>query len=109
MNVKEIIKAIIKPIISITILMIILHCIVSLYVSKKLYPRTMIVSEINTKSDTVILTDSVGFVWEFRGIEDWQVGDICSCIMDTNGTENIEDDIIRNTKYNGQIEDLGGI
>ncbi len=77
--------------------------------NEEIYPRTMVVSEIDAGSDTVVLTDSVGFEWEFYGIEDWQVGDICSCIMDDNGTENIEDDIIVDAKYNGQIEDLEGI
>ena len=89
----------------------IIHCLTpSTKANEELYPRTMVVSEIDVGSDTVVLTDSVGFVWEFRGVEDWQVGDICSCIMDTSGTENIEDDIIVDTKYNGQIEDfIGGI
>lgn len=66
------------------------------------YPRTMTVTEIDTASDTVILTDYVGHEWSFYGVEDWMVGDICSCIMDDNGTENITDDIIISTRYGGR-------
>jgi hypothetical protein len=74
--------------------------------TEEIYPRTMVVSEINAETDTVILTDTVGYVWEFCGVEDWEVGDICSCIMDTNGTENITDDIIVDARYNGRLEEL---
>lgn len=91
----------------ITLLIAILTTI-SANTTEEIYPRTMVVSEINTKSDTVVLTDNTGNVWEFYGVEDWQVGDICSCIMDTNGTENITDDAIIDVRYDGRIEDLGG-
>lgn len=67
-----------------------------------IYPRTMTVTEINTESDIITLADSVGHIWEFYGIEDWEVGDICSCIMHTNGTEIITDDEIISTRYNGR-------
>lgn len=74
--------------------------------TEEIYPRTMVVSEIDAESDIVTLTDSTGHMWEFYGVEDWEVGDICSCIMDTNGTENITDDIIVDARYNGRMEDL---
>ena len=87
----------------------VIHCLtIPAKGNEELYPRTMVVSEIDAGSDTVVLTDSVGFVWAFYGVEDWQIGDICSCIMDTSGTENIEDDAIIDAKYNGQIEDFTG-
>ncbi len=89
----------------IALLMAILSTI-SVNTNEEIYPRTMIVDEINAETNTVILVDSVGYEWEFEGVEDWEVGDICSCIINTNGTENIEDDIIVDTKYNGRIEDF---
>ena len=89
----------------IALLMAILSTI-SVNTNEEIYPRTMIVDEINAETNTVILVDSVGYEWEFEGVEDWEVGDICSCIMNTNGTENIGDDIIVDTKYNGRIEDF---
>lgn len=79
---------------------------ISANTTEEIYPRTMVVSEINIETDTVILTDTVGYVWKFYGVEDWEVGDICSCIMDTNGTENITDDIIVDARYNGRLEEL---
>ena len=84
-----------------------IHCITpTANAPNEVYPRTTVVAEINAETDTVVLTDSVGYVWEFYGVEDWQVGDICSCIMDTNGTENITDDIIVDARYNGRLEEL---
>lgn len=90
---------------SIITLLIAILTTISANTTEEIYPRTMVVSETNVETDTVVLTDNTGNVWEFYGVEDWQVGDICSCIMDTNGTQNIEDDIIVDTRYNGQIED----
>lgn len=69
----------------------------------KIYPTTMYVTEIREELDAVILTDTAGNEWEFCGIEDWAIGDICACIMDDNGTEGIEDDRIIDTRYNGNI------
>ena len=69
----------------------------------EIYPRTMVVTEINEEADIVVLTDSVGYIWEFYGVEEWTVGDLCSCIMDTNGTEAITDDTIIDTRYSGNF------
>ena len=65
------------------------------------YPHTMTVTELKTAEDLVAVTDAVGHTWEFKGIEDWQIGDICSCIMNDNGTEQVEDDIIVDKRYDG--------
>lgn len=72
----------------------------------EIYPRTMVVTETNESTDTVVLTDSAGHMWEFYGIEDWIVGDVCSCIMNTNGTKDITDDTIVDMRYNGSAENL---
>ena len=47
--------------------------------------------------------DNNGFVWQFYGVEDWEEGDICSVIMNHNGTETIFDDIIITTRYGGRF------
>ena len=73
---------------------------------EEIYPRTMVVYKIDHESDFVMLKDSTGLIWGFNGVEDWEIGDICSCILNTNGTEIIYDDTIVNTRYNGQLEDL---
>ena len=66
---------------------------------KNLYPLSTVVTEINIKDDSVTVEDPNGNLWDFYGIEDWEVGDGCSLLMDNNGTENIEDDIIISTQY----------
>ena len=67
------------------------------------YPQTMVVVKVN--NDVVTLADFNGFTYEFKGAEDWMVGDICSCIMDDNGTEKVLDDKIIDTKYSGYFEE----
>lgn len=67
------------------------------------YPLTTIVTEINSKNDTVSIMDNNGFVWQFYGVEDWEEGDICSVIMNDNGTETIFDDTIVTTRYGGRF------
>lgn len=64
---------------------------------KHLYPLTATVTQI--ENDTVTVEDSNGNLWDFYGTEDWQVGDGCSLLMDSNGTNNIEDDIIISIQY----------
>ena len=66
---------------------------------ENLYSLSTVVTEINIKDDSITVEDSNGNLWDFYGIEDWEVGDGCSLLMDNNGTENIEDDIIISTQY----------
>lgn len=66
---------------------------------ENLYPLSTVVTEINIKNDTVTVEDTNGNLWSFNGAEDWEVGDGCSLLMDNNGTNNIEDDIIISTQY----------
>jgi hypothetical protein len=61
----------------------------------------MRVTEIDTSTDTVTLRTSTGHSYDFYGVEDWAIDDICSCIMSDNGTETVEDDKILDTKYSG--------
>ena len=66
-----------------------------------LYPMTTVVTDVNYSTDTVTLTDFNSFEWQFVGTEDWDNGDICSCIMSDNGTPYIFDDEIITVKYDG--------
>lgn len=65
------------------------------------YPTTGIVTEIYYDTDQVVIMDFNGFLYTFYGVEDWMIGDVCSCIMDDNGTPDVKDDIIVQTKYSG--------
>lgn len=69
------------------------------YVNQR--PATMIVREINQESDIVTLEDGNGFLWQIQGVEDWEIGDYASCIMDTKGTDSILDDEIKVIVYSG--------
>lgn len=65
------------------------------------YTREMTVTEINAAEDVVVLVCTEGHEWAFYGVENWLVGDNCTCTMDSNGTEDITDDAIIFTTYKG--------
>ena len=70
-------------------------------VQSETYTREMTVTEINATEDVVVLVDTEGHEWAFYGVENWLVGDECTCTMDSNGTADIIDDAIIFTTYNG--------
>lgn len=70
----------------------------------KTYPKTTQVVEIDKAHDIIILEDYNGFLWEWGGCEDWQIGDIASLIMEDNGTPIIYDDEIVSIRYGGAFE-----
>ena len=67
--------------------------------SENLYPISTEVVGIDATTDTVIVQQPNGNIWEFTGVDDWEVGDTCNMIMNDNGTDNIYDDIIVKTQY----------
>lgn len=67
--------------------------------TNSVYAMTCIVTEIATESDTVWITDYNGNSWGFYGIEDWQIDDVVSVVMNDNGTAEISDDTIVNLSY----------
>lgn len=64
-----------------------------------IYPTTMQVIDIS--GDIVTLETATGFVYQFTGAEDYCENDLVSCIMFSNGTTNIQDDIILTARYSG--------
>ena len=68
-----------------------------------LYPKATVVSHLDDENDTVYIKDFDGYEWTFYGVEDWEVGDLCSVIMDDMGTREIFDDKIICTRYDGYI------
>ena len=67
------------------------------------YPETFIVVAVDPEHDFITLQDFNGYTWNWNGCEDWVIGDIASAIMDSKGTEAIQDDIILELKYSGYI------
>lgn len=66
------------------------------------YPLAVQVVELDHDADVVTCIDETGNNWEFYGVEDWQVGDFASLLMDDNGTpETIYDDVITMALYAG--------
>ena len=69
------------------------------------YPLTVQVVELDRENDIVTCVDGAGNGWEFYGVEDWQIGDFASLLMDDNGTtETVYDDIILMARYAGIFE-----
>ena len=66
------------------------------------YPLSGVVQEIDEWNDEVIVLDSAGNAWAFRGIEDWEIGDIAAMLLRNNGTPGIYDDEILRVKYCGK-------
>ena len=63
-----------------------------------IYPASAVVVSTDIMTDTVILDDGQN-TWVLRGVEDWEVGDCVSMIMSTNGTREIEDDVIVKARF----------
>ena len=61
---------------------------------RDIYPKGVIVEELDYYDDSVIVSDANGFLWSFQGCEDYEVGDILALIMDGRGTPEIFDDAI---------------
>lgn len=70
------------------------------------YPRAFVVSQLDYARDMVIVTDAVGFEWEFEEIEDWEVGDMVVAIMSDNGTAELTDDYFVEIQFAGYINPI---
>ena len=59
-----------------------------------LYILKTTIKEINDKSDIVTVITDNGNMYQFYGIEDWQINDKCLLIMDSKEVNNAKDDVI---------------
>ena len=69
-----------------------------------IYPQTYIITKIDKANDLVTIETCTGYEYQFYGVEDYNEGDLVSCIMYTNGTETILDDQIMDVRYSGTTE-----
>lgn len=66
------------------------------------YPRAGRIVEIDPVEDVVTFIDGAGLLWEFYGIEDYEVDDIVACIYwDADTPDSIFDDEIIAVEYAG--------
>lgn len=96
------------------VLLIVLFCIPMIWASHDIhhnnlektpeipqnYALTVKVVSIDLENDLVTCEDCNGNLWQFFGVEDWEVGDSASLLMNDSGTPEIWDDVIENVKYN---------
>ena len=68
---------------------------------EELYAMSARVVELDPERDIVTVENTQGFLWEFYGCEDWEIGDACACVMNDRGTERIFDDKIVSVRYEG--------
>lgn len=78
---------------------------------KDLYPLTGIVTEVqevDKDTDLVTMTCTNGnqFSWYVDSTDDWCINDLASCIMNSNGTDEVYDDEIVDAHYVGTLDQL---
>jgi len=68
----------------------------------EIYPRCGIIVDFDYDTDIVVVEDSVGFIWEFYGIEDYCIGDlVIMTLCNVGEPEYIIDDEIIEVVYGG--------
>lgn len=75
---------------------------------KDLYPLTGIVTEVEHMEDTdlITMTTAIGnqFSWYADAEDCWAINDLASCIMNSNGTNEVYDDEIVDAHYAGGLK-----
>lgn len=104
-----IITALITAVATFTLTITICQVHMEEYISKNLYARTAIVTNINRQADFVTTECANGNKYYFYGAQDYEVGDIVSLIAEKNITRIVLDDAIVSNRYDGYIELLGQI
>jgi len=82
-----------------------LAAVITLLAQGIIYPSTMVITEIDYATDTVVVENANGFIYAFEGVEDLMPGDYMSVIMYNNGTPwSTEDDCVISARYSGWID-----
>lgn len=71
--------------------------------SAEFYPRVAVVEDVDEVNNIVLFVDSVGFVWEWEGVEDWEIGDTAALMMDDMDTATVFDDEIQKAYYSAFV------
>jgi len=81
-----------------TAIMLLVSALVS---AEVIYPETMVITHLDYANDMVICETANGHEFAFCGIEDYQQGELVSCIMYSGFTPEIFDDEFLATYYSG--------
>ena len=65
------------------------------------YPIVVVVSEVDRARDIVTFKTNNGVLFEWEGVEDFEVNDTCALMMCDMGTPEIKDDVILSICYSG--------
>ena len=76
-------------------------------VSNMIEPNNITLSKgtvmgIDTFEDTVTVIDTDGHAYAFYGVEDWMVKDGCIMLINDNGTDDRQDDVILDVLYDAR-------
>jgi len=69
----------------------------------RFYPVSGTVVILDENSDIVHFQDNSGRLWNFYGVEDWQIGDSIAAIMDSMDSDEVKDDRVVKVRYCGQF------
>lgn len=71
-----------------------------LYNKSCMYSRSAVVVGVDYTADVVTVEDSTGNLWNFEGVEDYDLHDCVALTMSDNGTDwDIKDDKIIEARY----------
>ena len=90
----------------IMVLMVVVLMVVCVNAFAEDYAMVTKVVKVDYSTDLVDVVDANGNIWQFYGCEDWDVNDLCACLMDDNNTEIIYDDVIVSCRYCGTIDNF---
>jgi hypothetical protein len=80
-----------------------IHMLPQLYakpVESQQYALTTKVVDLDFENDLVTCEDCNGNLWQFFGVEDWEIEDGASLLMNDSGTPEIWDDVIESVRFN---------
>lgn len=91
-----------KKLVAVITILVSLSLVFSVGAASEFYPRCAVVTEINESDDLVTCKDFAGVIWQFYGIEDFDIGDLVGMILWDCGTpDSIFDDEIIDAVYGG--------
>ena len=93
-----------KKIVALFVALVALFVVSIASADANIYARVGVIYEINYEEDFFVVEDSVGFLWEYNGVEDFNVGDVVAMMMaDIEGTPSILDDVILSVTFSGYV------